>query len=149
MKNDDKTKKDSKHRPFPISVRFNEEEFKAISVYAQSRDKKLGTLVRETCLAYLQNFAEHEELFKKINTEDPMKAEQTIFDVLNKHTDTIDKTLKKVEEEINKKLELLDILQRKQLHQFLLYNRELPAEEYGRLEKAANRRIKVILEDVK
>jgi DNA-binding FadR family transcriptional regulator len=98
MKNDEKTKKSSKYRPTPISVRFNEEEFKAVSIYAQSRDKKLGTLVRESCLAYLQNFSEHEELFKNIKTEDPMKAEQTIFDVLNKHTDTLDKTLKKLEE---------------------------------------------------
>ena len=149
MKSEEKPKKETIYRTFPISVRFSEEEYNILKSYAALKDKKVSTLVRQSCIAYLQNFAEHDNLFNKIKTEDPQEVQQTIFDVLNKHTEIIDKSLKNLETELGKKLEIIDILQRKEIFLQLLHNRELPADEYGKLEKAANRRIKVLLEDVK
>jgi len=149
MKSDDKQKKEQKRKQHTICVRFSEEEYQAVKSIAEVKDKSISTLVRQSAIMYLQNFAEHENLFSKLKTGDPQETTQTIFDVLTKHTDTMDKSIKKLEDQMLKKFDLLDVLARKQIFQFFLHNRELTPEVYGEMERAANRRTKAFLEDVK
>ena len=150
MKNEEKLKKkETKLRSLQLAIRLSPEELTAIKSIAELQGKKCATLIRESCLAYLRNFSEHEHLFDQIKSADPQEVEQTIFDVLNRNTETIDKSLKNLEVEMLKKFDLIDVLERKAIFLHYFFNREVGDEDYAKLEKSANRRTKVFLEDVK
>ena len=70
MKSEKKPKKETGHRSYLVSVRFTEEEYNILKSYAKLKDKQLSTLVRQSAITYLQNFAEQESLFNKIKTGD-------------------------------------------------------------------------------
>ena len=130
------------------SIRFSDDEFILLEKIAQSRSKKLSAFIRECCFAHIQNITEHEKLLASLKPEDSQEIQKTFFDALNNSNDAILKSIEKLQLDISQKFKLVDLIQRKMVFLFYLFNRELPPEVYGEMERAANRRTKYFFEDV-
>jgi ribonuclease HII len=130
------------------SIRFSYDEFIVLEKIAQSRSKKLSAFIRECCFAHIQNITEHEKLLASLKPEDSQEIQKTFFDALNNTNDAVLKSIEKLQLDMAQKFKLVDMLQRKIVYLHYFFNREVPPEDYGMFERSANKRTKLLLENI-
>ena len=84
----------------------------------------------------------------RLKVKNPEEVQETIFDIINKSNEAVLKSLEKLQVEISKKLELLDVLQRKNIFLQFFHSRETPGEDFPKQDKFARTQIKAFLEDI-
>ena len=130
------------------SIRFSDDEFILLEKIAQSRSKKLSAFIRECCFAHIQNITEHEKLLASLKPEDSQEIQKTFFDALNNSNDAILKSIEKLQLDMSQKFKLVDMIQRKIVWLHYFFNREVPPEDYGKMERSANKRTQSFFENV-
>ena len=130
------------------SIRFSDDEFIVLEKIAQSRGKKLSAFIRECCFVHIQNITEHEKLLASLNPEDSQEIQKTFFDALNNSNDAVLKSIEKLQLDVAQKFKLVDMIQRKMIWLFFFFNREVPPEDYGKMERSAIKRTRTFFEDI-
>jgi len=144
----EKIKKVTRPKTKMQSIRFFEDDYFVLRNVANAKGKKFSTLVRECCIAYLLNSAEHEGLIDSLKPEDPKEIQKTFFDALNNSNTVVLKTLENLQIEIFRKLELLDLLERKAIYLQFFISQANPDENYVERNKFAKKWTKDFLEDI-
>jgi hypothetical protein len=79
-------------------------------------------MIRECCLAYLQNAGEHERLMASLVPEDPKEIQKTFFDTLNQNNDAMITLMNQFGGETIKNQKEIDLLLRRVLYIVFYYS---------------------------
>jgi hypothetical protein len=131
-----------------VNLRLTEEEQSVLKHIAKNKNQKVSALVRESCFAQLHNLGEHDKLLGSLKPEDPEETQKTFFDVLNKSSDSILKSLEKLHLDILEEFKFLEKLQRKGIYLQFYLTRETPQEEHAQRAKYAVRQTSEYLEEI-
>ena len=151
MENEEqKSKKKRIPQDAPLSIRLSKEERAAFKSIAQAKGKQVSSMIRECCLAYLQNADENDKLIASLMPEDPKEVQKTFFDILNKNNEVVIKTLEQLRIDVRESQEKIEDLLRKNLFIQFYQGPHYEGEEYkNRVIRAKKKLANILNMDIK
>ena len=117
MENDEtKPKKKRTPQDAPICIRLTKEERAAFQSIARDNSKPVSTLIRECCIAHLNNKLEHQKFLTALAPEDPKEVQKTFSDLINNNTEVTIKILSQIREDVITYNEQMDELLRRVIY---------------------------------
>lgn len=146
MENEEqKPKKRRAPQDAPVGIRLSQREREALRTIAQSQGKPVSTLIRECCLAYLDNAGEHEKLMTALAPQNPKEVQKTLFDILTKNNDGVINELEQLRNDIKtNQEEIIDLLKRVVFLDFYMGREYSKEEHYNRAIQANSKRKKFL-----